>query len=62
MLRFAFRSPYEHRITPSRRGDGEGGEGEGNTDSRIKKLHNATQFHYNTMLFSTRINVVVGQG
>jgi len=58
MLRFAFRSPYEHRIAPSRR---EGGGEE--TWTRVKKLHNATQFRYKMLRYhSTYINVVVGQG
>jgi len=40
MLRFAFRSPYGHRIAPSRR-DWGGGEEDG---KKLDSTHNATQF------------------
>jgi len=65
MLRFAFRSPYEHCIAPSRKGGG-GGGGRGKAGIHAKKLNNATQFHYNAKrygaVFYVCINVVVGQG
>lgn len=43
MLRFAFRSPYEHRIAPLHEEE-EAVEEEGGANSCKKKLRNATLF------------------
>jgi len=66
MLRFAFRSPYEHCIAPLQKGGG-GGGGRGKDGIHVKKFNNATRNVFVitrnvTVLFSMRINVVVGQG